>query len=151
MAPKLNFCPYKNLPEKGTPGHLFFVKDSPRGPELLLAASNGVLCPVTELFNLHITEAPGAPGKDSMVPGPRGPRGLTGKDSTVPGPKGDKGDPGDITVVGDAELLAAVEKLRAQKAAVLANITERLASMPEHPVYAVARQHLEQVLEEAKK
>lgn len=36
----------------------------------------------------------GEPGKDSMVPGPKGDPGKDGKDSTVPGPKGDRGDDG---------------------------------------------------------
>jgi|SRR5579859_1176444 len=123
----------------------------------------------------------GEPGKDSIVPGPKGVKGDSGsdglpglagkdgrdgKDSIVPGPpgrpgekgergekgdRGEKGERGDLSVIGDAELLAAVEKLRAQKAAVLANLTDRLAAMGDHPIYRIARQHLEQVLEEAKK
>lgn len=58
--------------------------------------------------------------------GPHGERGERGADSTVPGPKGErgekggtgergaKGEPGDVTVVGDTELAAAVTALRAQ-------------------------------------
>lgn len=57
----------------------------------------------------------GQDGKDSIVPGP------AGKDSTVPGPKG---EPGDITVIGDAELHAAVLTLRAEKAKYTAALYE---------------------------
>jgi hypothetical protein len=88
----------------------------------------------------------GLPGKDSTVPGPKGakgdkgsnglpgPAGKDGRDSILPGPcgpkgdKGDKGDRGDLTIVGDAELLAAVEKLRADKAAALACIADSIAA-----------------------
>ena len=80
----------------------------------------------------------GRDGKASIVPGPPGPRGEKGD-------RGEKGEPGDITVVGDAELLAAVEKLRGQKAAVLANIIEKLAAMGDHPVAQAAKAHLEDV------
>ena len=86
----------------------------------------------------------GRDGKDSIVPGPPGPRGEKGD-------RGEKGERGDITVLGDAELLAAVEKLRAQKAAVLANIIEKLAGMGDHPGAQLARIHLEDVKREAEK
>jgi hypothetical protein len=113
----------------------------------------------------------GPPGRDSQVPGPPGakgdkggnglpgPAGKDGRDSIVPGPQGlkgdkgdtgaraEKGDPGDLTIVGDTELLAAVEKLRAQKAAVKARIIDKLASMGDHIVYRIARKHLEEILE----
>jgi hypothetical protein len=140
MASKLNFCPFRNLPERGTPGHLYFVKDTPTGAELFLASRDGVFCPVTEFFNIHVTEAPGAPGRD----GKDGRDGVDGKDGAH-GAKGDKGDPGDITVVGDAELQAGVAKLKAQKAAVLAKIIFNLEKLGNHPVYRVAKQQLEEV------
>ncbi len=82
---------------------------------------------------------PGRDGKDgapSTIPGPpgraghsirsekgaRGERGEKGdsivgpKGDSIVGPKGDKGERGDITIVGDAELAAAVAQLRAEKA-----------------------------------
>jgi len=80
----------------------------------------------------------GENGKDSIVPGPRGERGERGE-------KGDKGERGDVTVVGDPELQAAVEKIRAQKAAAMATIAEKLAAMGDHPVYTIAKAHLEDV------
>ncbi len=43
--------------------------------------------------------------------------GAPGRDGeSIVGPKGDKGERGDITIVGDVELQAAVTKLRAEKA-----------------------------------
>jgi hypothetical protein len=86
----------------------------------------------------------GKDGKDSTAPGPQGIQGP-------PGPQGLQGPPGSLTVVGDAELLAAVEKLRAQKAALQARIIDKLAGMGDHIVYRIARKHLEQILEEARK
>lgn len=36
----------------------------------------------------------GAPGSDSVTPGPQGPPGRDGADSTIPGPQGIQGEPG---------------------------------------------------------
>jgi hypothetical protein len=85
----------------------------------------------------------GHDGKDSTTPGPRGERG-----ESIIGPQGPKGDPGDISVVGDAELHAAVQKLRAQKAAALAKIITNTAAMGTSPVYRLVRMHLEEVRKE---
>lgn len=133
MAPKLHFCTFKKLPEKGTPGHLFLVKDSPKGTQLLMAASNGVLCPVTELFNLQITEVPGRDGKD-------GKDGRDGVDG-APGAQGPKGEKGDITVVGDAELQTAVASLKKQKAQVLGRMAMILGRRGT-AVAEMAKQHV---------
>jgi hypothetical protein len=65
------------------------------------------------------------------VPGPQGPQGA-------------KGDRGDITVVGDAELQAAVDKLKAQKAAALALIMEKLA-VRDTPAAKIAHLHLQAI------
>jgi hypothetical protein len=72
----------------------------------------------------------GPPGRDGVdgksVSGPKGPRGATGaqgvpgrdgidgKDGATgaTGPQGPQGPKGEVTVIGDAELAAAVEKLR---------------------------------------
>ncbi|MGA8429499.1 MAG: hypothetical protein WB729_06735 [Candidatus Sulfotelmatobacter sp.] len=83
----------------------------------------------------------GKDGKDSAVPGPRGPEGAKGD-------RGEKGERGDLTVVGDAELLAAVEKLRAQKANLQSRIITTLKDMGDHPVYQIARQYLQNILKE---
>jgi hypothetical protein len=98
---------------------------------------------------------PGPPGQNAEAgaPGPRGEKGADG----LPGARGEKGDrgekgeSGDVTVVGNAELLAAVEKLRAQKAALQALLATRIAEMGDHPVYMIARKHLENILEETRK
>jgi hypothetical protein len=47
--------------------------------------------------------------------------------------------------VGDAELRAAVEKIRAQKAAALAMIAVKFQTMGDHPVYRIVKAHLEEV------
>jgi hypothetical protein len=83
----------------------------------------------------------GRDGADSAVPGPMGPQGPAG-------PMGLQGPPGDLTVVGDAELSAAVAKLRAQKAAALAKIITNTAAMGTSPVYRLVRMHLEEVKRE---
>jgi hypothetical protein len=54
----------------------------------------------------------GASGADGRNGNP-GRDGRDGKDSCVPGPQGPRGD---ITIVGDTELAAAVAQLRAEKA-----------------------------------
>ena len=147
MATKLNFCAFKKLPEKGVPGHLYFVKDTPTGAELLLASREGTLCPVTEFFNIQITEAHGADGRD-------GKDGRDGADGT-PGPKGDKGDKGDVCYIGPAEVEEAVKNVRKallqQRANFKARILEKMAATPEHPVYSIARAHLQSLLDETEK
>ena len=104
---------------------------------------------------------PGAKG-DKGDNGIDGQHGTPGKDSTVPGPKGEKGDKGDkgdtgaqgprgdITIVGDAELLAAVNKLKAQKAAALARI-QLLLETRNTPAAKVAALHLQAVKQELEK
>jgi hypothetical protein len=123
MASKLNFCPFRNLPERGTPGHLYFVKDTPTGPELFLASRDRVLCPVTEFFNIHVTEAPGAPGRD----GKDGRDGVDGKDG-APGPKGERGD---VCYIGPAEVEAEIKKVRQTlleyRAAVIGRLRQHVA------------------------
>ena len=86
----------------------------------------------------------GAAGRDSCVPGPQGTVGLQGhrgergikgetgdtgapgkdgKDGcSITGPQGAKGDRGDVSIVGDAELKAAVLKLKKRHAALLGRI-----------------------------
>ena len=80
------------------------------------------------------------------VPGPQGPKGEKGDT----GAKGDKGERGDVTVVGDSELLSAVETLRGEKARMLAKLIGKISEMGDHPVYRLAKLHLEEVLREAR-
>jgi hypothetical protein len=139
----------KGLPEKGTPGHLYYVRSGPRGAELLLAARDGTLCPVTELFNLHIHEAPGRDGKDG-VDGKDGAAGRDGKDGASI--KGDKGDSGDVRYIGPADLDAALLKVKAelvaQRARFQARIVDTLAGLPNIPAARLAKLHLENLMKE---
>ena len=85
--------------------------------------------------------AKGAPGND----------GKDGKDSVVPGPPGPcgpQGPRGDVTIVGDAELQAAVEKLRAEKARVQAALLHEIANTKH--LSPGARAHVRLVLERIK-
>ena len=139
----------KGLPEKGTPGNLYFVRSGPRGPELLLGARDGTLCPVTEFFTLNVPVAKGDRGD-------AGPKGEPGEPSTVPGPCGPQGPAGpkgdtSFIYVGPAELEAAHKEILAFRARMLAAIQAKLAAMGDHPVYRIARQHLEDIQREAEK
>ena len=127
----------KRLPSKGIPGDIYFATDA---SELFVALVDGSLYPVASMLN------PGPP-----IPGPKGDKGergekgekgdgKDGKDG-APGPKGDKGERGDLTIIGDSELQAAVKRLRAQKAAALAEIITRLSDR-KTPHAQVAKQHL---------
>ena len=126
-------------PANGVPGDIYMHKG-----ELFIAMPDGRLTPLNRLLSdthtLGIMLARGEKGE-------AGAPGAPGKDSTVPGPKGDKGDPGpqgppgDITVVGDAELLAAVNKLKAQKTAALAKIADVLSNRATQAAQ-LARLHL---------
>jgi hypothetical protein len=143
MASKLSICTSKNLPEKGTPGHFYFVKDARDGFQLLLAAANGTLCPVGDFFNIHISEAPGRDGVD-------GKDGLPGKDG-VDGQsmKGEKGEPGDVLFIGPVELAAAMQVLRDRHALVLASIQNRIERLDNHhPAAKLAVLHLQGVRNE---
>ena len=53
--------------------------------------------------------------------------------------------------VGPAELEAAHKEILAFRARMLAVIQSKLAAMGEHPVYRIARQHLEDIQREAEK
>jgi hypothetical protein len=55
-----------------------------------------------------VTGATGATGPQGL----RGERGETG----APGPQGPKGEPGDITIVGNDQLRAAIQKLKEKNA-----------------------------------
>jgi len=110
----------------------------------------------------------GPPGRDGVdgqtVIGPRGERGekgdrglegksgrdgrdgVDGKDGQ-PGPQGLQGPAGDITVVGDAELAVAVQKLRAEKAQARASLLEGIANAEK--LRPATRIHVKSVLEEA--
>jgi hypothetical protein len=111
----------------------------------------------------------GDTGKNSTVPGPQGPMGPKGADgfpgpagndgadSTMPGPqgprgekgdRGEKGERGDFTIIGDADLQAAFEKLRAQKARLMAHTITELDGMPNIPAAQLAKLHLQKILRE---
>ena len=147
MATKLNIVYLKNLPKLGTPGSLYFVKDGRDGSNLLLAARNGTLCPVDDLFNIQIAEAPGKDGRDG-VDGKDGRGGVDGK----PGPKGDKGEPGDVLYIGPAELEAAVQKVREQlvkqRAEFKARVLDKISQCGQHPAASLAKVHLQNLLKE---
>jgi hypothetical protein len=144
MAPKLSFVPYRHLPERGERGMLYYVRDSPHGAEVYIASRDGHLVPIIDLLNINVPVGPQGEMGPVGSTGPQGPAGPIGPQGDV-GPAGPQGPAGDITVVGDAELQAAVAKLKAQKAAALAEIAEKLQSMGDHPVYRLAAMHLQAV------
>src|SRR5579863_9240613 len=128
--PKLHLVVFKHLPEKGEPGSLYFVKDGAHQGETYIAARNGMLCPIPEIFNIVVPVGPAGPaGRD----GKDGRDGIDGKD----GAQGLKGDPGDVAYIGPAEVAAAVKKVRAelvaQRARIKARIIDKL-SQCEHPL-----------------
>lgn len=86
----------------------------------------------------------GKPGADSTVPGPAG-KSIVGP----PGPKGDKGDPGSITVIGDAELKAAVTFYKQRHTAVQAALLAEIAKSKNLP--ASTRLHVLNTLNRVKK
>jgi hypothetical protein len=71
----------------------------------------------------------GDPGKDSKVPGPRGLPGPAGKDSTVPGPKGDPGKDAEPPKIVDL-VKAVIAEIKKTKALDISNIrnTESIIS-----------------------
>ena len=100
----------QQIPESGVPGSWIYCHEN---KEMYYTLKTGTAFPMSRVP----TTVQGPAGLDSTVPGPKGDRGEPGKDSTVPGPKGErgaKGEPGSVTVVGDAELAAAVTTLRGQ-------------------------------------
>ncbi len=197
MKPELNIVQdYRALPQKGTPGNLYFVRKGPHGAELFLGARDGTLCPVTEYFSINVAEVPpvGPPGSDGHdghpglrgEKGDRGERGLPGADSTVCGPRGfrgsdglrgapgatgrcgDKGESGEqgppgptgpagapgapaYVYVDDAAVKQAHQQILAARARALAVLQDQMASMGGHPVYRLARLHLEEVKRELEK
>jgi hypothetical protein len=113
--PKLNLVIWKHLPEKGAPGDLYYVKDGVHQGEIYIAARNGVLAPVNDIFNIVVPIGPaGRDGRD-------GRDGIDGK--TVVGAKGDKGDPGDVLLIGADKVVGAVQKVQA------ARIQERIETI----------------------
>jgi hypothetical protein len=108
---QLSFVQHKRqIPESGVPGSWVYCREN---KEMYHVLENGVPFPMSRVPQT----VQGPAGLDSTVPGPKGDKGEPGKDSTVPGPQGERGPQGpagDVTVVGDAELRAAVEKLRGQ-------------------------------------
>lgn len=126
------------LPERGKIGDIYLWRGEvymALPPDGRLIKTSNLLTAITALGLGRIAGPQGLPGKD-------------GADSIVPGSKGDKGDkgdrgeqgpPGDITVLGDAELQAAITKLKKQKAAALAIALEVLDRRPDNPTVAVAR------------
>ncbi len=145
--PKLNLIVWKHLPEKGTPGDLYFVKDGTHQGEIYIAARNGMLCPVPELFNVVVPE------------GPRGPAGRDGKDGIgrdgKDGAAGPKGDAGDATFIGPQEAQQAVEEMKRRlvdyRARMQAAIADRLEKNSGHPSFALAAAHLRALAKEAEK
>jgi hypothetical protein len=108
------------IPESGTYGDVWIALDQ---NSIWFCARNSQVFCINDLLDGTIAHTPprhGVDGKDSTVAGPKGDSVKGDKGDTVVGPKGDKGDPGDITVIGDSELLAAVNVLKAKQAQFLA-------------------------------
>lgn len=146
--PKLHLVVWKHLPEKGAPGDLYFVKDGAHQGEMFIAARNGMLCPIPEIFNIIVPEGPQGPaGRD----GKDGRDGINGKD----GAPGLKGAPGDVSYIKPEETQQAVErvrrKLRDYRARMQAAIADRLDKNSGHPVFALAAVHLRNLAKEAEK
>jgi hypothetical protein len=97
------------------PGTVFFCRDT---QNCFIAMADGCLLNLSELVNGTV------PCVHVPVPGERGSDGANGKDGRdgkdgadgKTGAQGPKGEPGDITVIGDAELQAAVVELKAKHA-----------------------------------
>jgi hypothetical protein len=143
--PKLNLVIWKHLPEKGEPGSLYFVKDGAHAGETFIAARNGMLCPVPDIFNIVVPIGPaGRDGRD----GATGKDGRDGKDGVA----GPKGEPGDVVYIGPAEVAQAVQKVRAelvaQRTRFKALIIDKL-SQCDHPVAQLAKVHLQNLLKES--
>ena len=147
------------LSSKGEPGSAYYCTDT---HDVYYAIADGTLLNLSDIFSgATVARAVGPQGERGLQ-GAKGDQGPAGKDGQPglkgdkgdkgergeKGDKGDKGEPGDITVIGDAELQAAVEKLKAQKAAALANIALKISMLGDHPVYRVAKAHLEAVARE---
>jgi hypothetical protein len=109
------------LPDRAEPGAAFYCQDT---QDVWVATVDGRLLNVTDLFSGHSVST----------------NGPTYRTCGVPGPKGDKGDPGDVTVIGPAELVEAVKRLREQKARVLALLQEKMESA-NHPAGVRALLH----------
>lgn len=146
--PKLNIVPFKHLPEVGTPGSLYFVRDGAHAGETFIAARNGMLCPVSDIFNIIVPEGPR---------GPAGRDGINGKDGRdgVDGAPGLKGDAGDATFIGPREAQLALEKMKRRlvdyRARMQAAIADRLEKNSGHPSFALAAAHLRSLAKEAEK
>ena len=154
------FYSVKDLPGKGEPGSAYALRRPGNGFDIYIAIADGTLVDLASLLQPRAPLAvgpQGLPGKDGRdgvdgkpardgANGRDGRHGNDGKDGRDGidgklGPQGPKGEPGDITVVGDAELLAAVKKVKEQKARALALIADRLSTRPTEAA-RVARLHL---------
>ena len=111
------------VPTKGKPGDVYYHKSI-----VYLVLADGTLAPLQRLHDvfaqLGISAIVGPPGRDGRD-GTDGKNGRDGKDGRD-GTDGAKGEPGDLTIIGDSDLQAAVAKLRAQRAAALAKISDVL-------------------------
>lgn len=84
------------IPTRGTPNDVHYAVNT--GEVFWVAGNGDVLC-ITDWLKgktIHVCSAGGRDGKDSVVPGPQGP----------------KGEPGNVLYVGPEELRAATEKAR---------------------------------------
>jgi hypothetical protein len=130
---------------KGTPLCLYVCKDD--GSVWYSDAEGNMLCLSDLLLGkgapakaFPAQGAQGPPGKDSVVPGPRGWQGPPGQSiegkpgrngndcicrngrdgidgkngESIVGPRGEKGERGDVTFIGPEEVEAAVQKVRAE-------------------------------------
>lgn len=152
------------LPPKGTAGDCYFATDS---KETFIAIGDGTLVAVADLLKGATATVravgpagpqgekgergdQGAAGTEGLR-GEKGERGTPGRDGIdgtdgrngkdgLPGPRGEKGERGDLTVIGDAELKAAVFQLREEKTRFIRALVERMAAAKNTPEYL--RDHL---------
>lgn len=147
MAQNFISCKYKDLPQHAEPGTCLWCSDR---NELFVALGNdrGDVVSWADLLKGKVTPAviqagpqgeQGPPGRDGCdgEPGAQGPQGFQG-------PQGPRGD---LTVVGDAELQAAVAQLKAEKLRFQAALVQQIAEVQtlSPPARAMVLAHLQEL------
>ena len=116
------------IPETGTYGDVWLATDT---NAIYFCGRNGLTFCVNDVLDGIVAHTPPRHGKDGAV-GPKGdsivgPAGKDGQSIVGPaGPAGPKGDRGDLTIIGDSELLAGVQKLKEEKTRWLASLQLQL-------------------------
>lgn len=143
-----SFGAHQKLPARGAAGDVYLWKN-----ETYLCITDGTLVKTSQLLTaiqaLGLDRLVGPPGRDGRD-GVDGKDGRDGKDG-INGKDGAKGEPGDITIIGNEELQAAVATLKARQARAIAKIAKVLESRQStHPAARLAYLHLQDVLRELK-